>query len=163
MFNEPISQQTNIRSLRNSFLLYHGDLRDYTGISATLLLTSTPHPNATSNDEVEKQINIFLAQNYVTFGIVDCETTIKVMPPAVVSPRGYYSENCRTVIEALTRPGDVVVDPYCGISFTGEVALKLGRKYIGIDINEDCCKKSYERLIRILEGKPALDERYIPR
>jgi site-specific DNA-methyltransferase (cytosine-N4-specific) len=41
----------------------------------------------------------------------------------------------RRCIQASTRPGDVVLDPFSGRSTTGVAALELGRRYIGIDIN----------------------------
>jgi site-specific DNA-methyltransferase (cytosine-N4-specific) len=38
-------------------------------------------------------------------------------------------------IKAGCVPGGVVLDPFSGTATTGEAALKLGRRYIGIDIN----------------------------
>lgn len=36
---------------------------------------------------------------------------------------------------AGSRPGDVVLDPFIGSGTTGEVALSLGRNFLGCDIN----------------------------
>lgn len=41
--------------------------------------------------------------------------------------------NC---IGASTDPGDVVLDPYAGSASTGVACVKLGRKFIGIEIDE---------------------------
>lgn len=41
-------------------------------------------------------------------------------------------------------PG-IVLDPFSGTGTTGEVALKLGRRYIGIDLYADCVKRSDQR------------------
>lgn len=38
-------------------------------------------------------------------------------------------------IEASTRPGDLVLDPFAGRSTTGRAALSRGRRYLGIDVN----------------------------
>ena len=38
------------------------------------------------------------------------------------------------IIEASSKPGDVVFDPFCGCATTLEAAERLGRKWIGIDI-----------------------------
>jgi DNA modification methylase len=35
----------------------------------------------------------------------------------------------------LSQPGDIVLDPFCGSGTTGEVALRLGRRFIGFELN----------------------------
>ena len=50
------------------------------------------------------------------------------------------------LIEASTKEGDVILDPFCGSSSTGVAAKDLGRKYIGIDSVEDYLKLSVRRL-----------------
>lgn len=54
-------------------------------------------------------------------------------PPALITP----------MIQAGCPRGGVVLDPFSGSGTTGAVAIGLGRKYIGIDIN-----KEYEPLAR---------------
>lgn len=46
-------------------------------------------------------------------------------------------------------PG-VVLDPFCGSGTTGEVALKMGRSFIGIDIYENFIEMSKERFDGVL-------------
>lgn len=50
------------------------------------------------------------------------------------------------IIEASTRPGDIVLDPFCGSSTTGVAAKQLGRKYIGIEIEKEYIDLSIKRL-----------------
>jgi DNA modification methylase len=53
------------------------------------------------------------------------------------------------VVKALsytTHPGDLVLDPFNGSGTTGLAAKQLGRDYIGIEISEEYCKLSEERL-----------------
>jgi len=37
------------------------------------------------------------------------------------------------IIQASTRKGDLILDPFCGSGTTGVVSLRYGRKFIGID------------------------------
>ena len=38
------------------------------------------------------------------------------------------------IVSASTKPGDVVLDPFCGCETTIDAAIKLGRRWIGVDI-----------------------------
>ena len=38
------------------------------------------------------------------------------------------------IIEASSKPGDIVFDPFCGCATTLEAAHRLGRKWVGVDI-----------------------------
>lgn len=37
------------------------------------------------------------------------------------------------IVQLTTRPGDLVVDPFCGSSTTGVAAVRQGRRFLGID------------------------------
>jgi len=39
------------------------------------------------------------------------------------------------IVRSSTNPGDVILDPFCGSATTGVVALREGRKFIGIDMD----------------------------
>lgn len=49
-------------------------------------------------------------------------------------------------IKLFTREGDLVLDPFNGSGTTCVAAQRLGRNYIGIDINPDYCALARERL-----------------
>ena len=49
--------------------------------------------------------------------------------------------------------GDTVLDPFCGSGTTGAVALKHGRRYIGIDLNSEYLDLS----LRTRLHQPGLD------
>ena len=49
-------------------------------------------------------------------------------------------------IEACSRPGDIVLDPFAGSGTTLRVAKDLGRCAIGIDISERYCEMSARRV-----------------
>ncbi|MCX5779040.1 MAG: DNA methyltransferase [Elusimicrobia bacterium] len=42
----------------------------------------------------------------------------------------------RRIILASSKKGDIVLDPFCGSATTGVVALKNGRKFVGIDLEK---------------------------
>lgn len=46
----------------------------------------------------------------------------------------------------VTKPGDMVLDPFCGTGTTCVAARRHGRHYVGIDISEECCTIARERL-----------------
>jgi site-specific DNA-methyltransferase (adenine-specific) len=50
------------------------------------------------------------------------------------------------LILASTNKGDMVVDPFLGSGTTSVVCKKLGRKYLGIELNEDYCLICEKRL-----------------
>jgi site-specific DNA-methyltransferase (adenine-specific) len=50
------------------------------------------------------------------------------------------------IILAGSNPGDVVFDPFAGSGTTSVVAKKLGRHYIGIDVDMDFCCLAEKRL-----------------
>lgn len=54
-------------------------------------------------------------------------------------------------IAAGSRPGDVVLDSFAGISRTGRAAVLLGRRYVGIDLSE----KYVEASVRTCEAAVA--------
>ena len=49
-------------------------------------------------------------------------------------------------ILAGSKEGDTVLDPFFGSGTTGAVAKRLGREYIGIELNPKYCKKAEERI-----------------
>lgn len=59
----------------------------------------------------------------------------------------------KKILLASTREDDLVLDPFCGSGTTGVVCKVLGRKFIGIDINEEFIALAKERLIHVAEQK----------
>lgn len=54
-------------------------------------------------------------------------------------------------IRFLTRPGDTVLDPFAGSNVVGEVAERLGRKWISVEIEEEYVVGSAFRFKRVGE------------
>ncbi len=59
------------------------------------------------------------------------------------------------VLNATTKPGDVVLDPFFGTGTTGAVAKKLGRHFIGIEREDSYISAALKRIaaIRPLSGE----------
>jgi len=51
-----------------------------------------------------------------------------------------------TIVGATSDPGDLVLDPFSGSATTGEAALRLGRRYLGIEKSERFAELSRLRL-----------------
>jgi site-specific DNA-methyltransferase (adenine-specific) len=62
----------------------------------------------------------------------------------------------KRIIEASSKTGDVILDPFCGCATTCVAAQQLGRKWIGIDIET----KAAEVLIERLEKDGFMDESF---
>ena len=50
------------------------------------------------------------------------------------------------LVLASSRSGDLVFDPFVGSGTSAVVAKKLGRRYLGIEINEEYCLWAAKRL-----------------
>ena len=58
------------------------------------------------------------------------------------------------MVEALTRPGQIVFDPFCGTGSTLVAAGLLKRKFLGCDLSERYCRVAIKRLkdLKLLNG-----------
>jgi hypothetical protein len=58
-------------------------------------------------------------------------------------------------IDAFSRRGDVILDPFLGSGTTGVVAVRTGRRFIGIEINREYFETACERIAEA-QGKGCL-------
>nr|WP_314261760.1 site-specific DNA-methyltransferase [uncultured Devosia sp.] len=56
------------------------------------------------------------------------------------------------ILNATTKPGDIVLDPFFGTGTTGAVARKLGRHFIGIEREESYINAALKRISTIRPG-----------
>ena len=66
---------------------------------------------------------------------------------------GQTEEGMRQLIERFTVKGDLILDPFCGAGTTGVAAIKMGRRFIGIDSDEYSIKQTATRLQAIGTGR----------
>jgi len=74
-------------------------------------------------------------------------------------PAMFPKKLAERVIKLFSFRDDVVLDPFNGIGTTCVVAKSLMRKYIGIDISEEYCKKAEERLQDVQIQLPFFDKK----
>ena len=70
--------------------------------------------------------------------------------------RGYPAEKPARVSEIVigqsSQPGDLVADPFMGSGSVGVAALRLGRRFIGTDLNPDAVQLTGHRLRQLGSG-----------
>lgn len=75
---------------------------------------------------------------------------IGVIAPVAKERTGYPSQKpealLERIVDALTAPGDVVMDPYAGSGTTLAVAARMGRTFLGIDQSEVAIETLTQRL-----------------
>ena len=59
---------------------------------------------------------------------------------------GQSESGMSDLIERLTKPGDLICDPFLGGGTTAVVSLALGRKFVGCDIDAACVEKAKQRV-----------------
>ena len=78
-----------------------------------------------------------------------------ISPPSGVSARRkrYRWEQCLEwamyYVERLTDPGDIVFDPFMGVATVGEACIRLGRRFIGAEIDPDVFHMAETRLMDV--------------
>lgn len=56
-------------------------------------------------------------------------------------------------VRAGSRPDDLVLDPFCGSGTTGVACRRLGRAFVGIDLNEEYARLAEARIERATETR----------
>ena len=72
---------------------------------------------------------------------------------------GYPAEKPPEVAEVLigqsSQPGEVVIDPFMGSASVGVAALRLGRRFLGNDLNPEAVQAAAKRLSEVPPASPA--------
>lgn len=66
-----------------------------------------------------------------------------------VHPTEKPVELMKILIENSSNKGDIVCDPFMGSGSTGVAALETGRKFVGIEIDENFYKVAYDRILKL--------------
>ena len=109
------------------------------------------NPNATHDQAAENSASV----ERDSHGLTPNETgkrnrrtvwTIATRPYKGAHFATFPEELVRPCVLAGSRPGDTILDPFCGSGTTGAVAIQEGRDFIGIDINPEYCTMSEQRI-----------------
>lgn len=65
------------------------------------------------------------------------------------------------IIRASSNPGDIVFDCFMGSGTTQAVAMKLGRRFIGADINLGAIQTTTKRLLSVAEELEGQEDKYM--
>jgi site-specific DNA-methyltransferase (adenine-specific) len=77
------------------------------------------------------------------------------MPENTDHPTQKSEKLIAKLLLASSNPGDLVLDPFLGSGTTSVVAKKLGRQYLGIEIDKDYCLLA-ERRLELAESNPTI-------
>ena len=94
-----------------------------------------------------KAMSIEQRQRYLTGGR-NCRSvwTITTQPYPEAHFATFPEELPERCIKAGSRIGDVVLDPFAGSGTTGKVALRLGREFIGCELNPEYVELARKRI-----------------
>jgi hypothetical protein len=70
---------------------------------------------------------------------------------------GQSEAQMEEIVRRVSLPGQTILDPFCGGGTTGVAALRLGRQFVGIDIDEKCIAQTAYRLRTSLPRVTTLD------
>ena len=70
----------------------------------------------------------------------------KIIPTEDQHPTEKPVELAAHFISLHSKPGDIILDPFCGHGFALVAAKQLSRRFIGVEINRDYCKIAEQRL-----------------
>ncbi len=86
---------------------------------------------------------------------VDDVWDIPIVNPLAPERCGYPTQKPERLLErivlALSRPGDVVLDPFCGSGTTAVVAQRCARRWVACDVSEEAIAVTEKRLGELAE------------
>lgn len=59
---------------------------------------------------------------------------------------GFHLELGQRLVETYSKPGDIVLDPFCGYGTVPISCIQTGRSWIGCEITQDTIDQAYDRI-----------------
>ena len=138
---------TIFRYSKNSEFKFYPQYIPYKGLHATNVV-SHGSDKVADPEETKKLLERGKA---VEDWWIDIYTTDRVRKEMVNYPTQKPTALLERIIKASSDPGDIVFDCFMGSGTTQAVAMKLGRKFIGADINLGAVQTTTKRLLNILK------------
>lgn len=81
----------------------------------------------------------------------DLVTHQKLNGPQMIHPTEKPVSLLADLITAVTKPGDLILDPFAGSGSTLVAAKKTGRRFIGIELDDEYFEKAQRRIEEVVE------------
>lgn len=83
------------------------------------------------------------------------DSAVLFFPALVNKPSGHFAEKpvalMAYLIEKMTQPNDLILDPFCGSGTTGVACVQTGRRFIGIEIDPGYADIARARIAKAAE------------
>jgi len=142
------------------FLWYVKQKDDYTFNLDDVRDPNVKYPNQTKNGKL--RVNP-LGKNPSDVWQIPKVTSGRACSERTKHPAQFPAAVVERIIKASSNKGDIVFDPFLGSGTTAEVALRLGRKFVGFEIKEEYCKIAANRIIKSLSQEAKLKVLKSPR
>lgn len=110
-------------------------------------LTPQPYKNPTDKRIAKRIAEGKTARGYDWWNINQVKNVSKTDNP---HPCPIPYEVAEKIILSTTKPGDLVIDPFCGSGTVLIAAKKNGRRYIGFDIDKKYCDYAERKLSEVM-------------
>lgn len=104
-----------------------------------------------TKDGTTKQLRDFV--DFVELPILQGRERLRTQTGRAAHPTQKPEKLIELIITASSDEGDLVLDPFFGTGTTGVVASRLGRHWIGIEIDKDYVRVAEERILASRRGR----------
>ena len=120
------------------------------GLSTRIVVWEKTNPSPMNGNNIWLsgiELCVFGKKSKATFNL-HCKNTVLRYPCGVnkIHPTQKPIELMRYIVNAITKEGDIVLDPFMGSGTTAIACIREKRNYIGFEKSEEYWRKSMERI-----------------